>query len=305
MSTLAFVFPGQGSQVVGMGTPAGEDLARRRRRLRGSRRHPRRTAQPPRLGRPGRGARPDRQRPAGAPGRLDRVPARPRGAARGDRPATARARPSPPATRWASTPRSSRPASCPSPTGSASSASVAASCRRRARAAPAHGRDHRPARRAPAPTSSRPARRTARSASPTATRPARSSSPACAPRSRRPPRPPGDWAPSARSCCRSASPPTRPLMAGAAEGMRAVLAGVAFSDPRAPAPGQRRRAPADHGRGLPGRARRAPDHRRRLDRGGRGDERRRGRRASSRSGPARCSPASSGGSPRRRDRPPR
>ena len=62
-----------------------------------------------------------------------------------------------------------------------------------------------------------------------------------------------------------------PLMAEAADGMRGVLAGIAFRDPRPPLRGQCRRAP-DHDRGrLSRRARRPPHDRRRLGRRRRGD----------------------------------
>ncbi len=57
-----------------------------------------------------------------------------------------------------------------------------------------------------------------------------------------------------------------PLMAEAAEGMRGVLAGVRVLRSRRAAAGQRRRAAADDRRGVPGRARRPPHARRRLGR---------------------------------------
>ena len=87
-----------------------------------------------------------------------------------------------------------------------------------------------------------------------------------------------------------------PLMARAAEGMRAVLADVDVQRSARAAAGQRRRAAADHRRSLPRRARRAPDPRRRLGRGGRAHDRAGRRLRSSKSAPARCSPASSSAS---------
>ena len=62
-----------------------------------------------------------------------------------------------------------------------------------------------------------------------------------------------------------------PLMAEAAEGMRAALAGVEFHDPSPGAPGQCRRDRARDRRSLPIRAGRSPDDRRRLDPRGRND----------------------------------
>ena len=60
-----------------------------------------------------------------------------------------------------------------------------------------------------------------------------------------------------------------PLMAEAADGMRAALADVVVRRPDRPAPRQRRRPPDRDRRRVPERARRAPDRRRRLDPRGR------------------------------------
>ena len=116
------------------GPGAGRRLAGRGRGLRRGRRGARRADQPARLRGPGRGARPDRERPAGAPGDVDRLS---RGAPRAlGRP---RHRASEPGVRGRPfdgpvqrARRGRRPR--PRATGSASSASAAARCRRPGRA---------------------------------------------------------------------------------------------------------------------------------------------------------------------------
>ena len=116
MTKVAFVFPGQGSQYVGMGQRPRRAVTGRRCRLRRGGRGARRTDQPPRLGGRPRRPGPDRQRPAGHPRRPRSHCSAPWRRA-GER--AGRTCPSPrssPGTRWASTARWSRPASSASPT---------------------------------------------------------------------------------------------------------------------------------------------------------------------------------------------
>ena len=111
MTTYRLRVPRPGLAVGRHGPGARRRLAGRRGRLRRGRRRARRADQPPRLGRSGRGARPDRERPAGA-ARRPRSPTSRRVRERGPPLGIeARRRRSPPATRWASTRRSSRPGS--------------------------------------------------------------------------------------------------------------------------------------------------------------------------------------------------
>ena len=76
MTSFAYVFPGQGSQSVGMGRELAERSAGARADLRGSRCRPRRDAGRAHLGRAGRTARSHRERTAGHPRDLDRDPDR-------------------------------------------------------------------------------------------------------------------------------------------------------------------------------------------------------------------------------------
>ena len=299
MSSLAFVFPGQGSQSVGMGRALAAASPGRGRGLRRGRR--RRSASPsPALacGGPGRGAGPDRERPAGAPGRLDRLPPRARGAPRRRRPGAARPgllrRPlDGPVQRHG---RRRRHLAWPT---------ALRLVRERGRLMQASGEGSPGAmaaiiglddeRLAGAGGGRRRARASSRS--PTATRPARS------------------WSAASAAAVEAAAEAAKGL--GAKRAIVLPVSVAAHSPlmaerrrrdarPRSPtsrsatrraAAGQRGRAPADHRRGLPRGARRAPDDA--ASTGSRavaGDGRGRRRHASSRSAPARSSPASSGAS---------
>jgi [acyl-carrier-protein] S-malonyltransferase len=273
MTTLAFVFPGQGSQAVGMGRALAAVLPGRRRRLRDRRRRARRAAL--RLAWEGPAEQLDltvNAQPALLAASIAFLRAleerRDRGGLAPLDPAFA------PATRWASTPprRGRRHLARRRPPPRPRARPPHAGVRRRARG---DGRDHRPARRAP--PRARRGRRwpTAHSGSPTATHPARSSSPASA-RPSRPPRPPRrSSGRSGPSSCRSASRPTRRSWRTPPRGCGACSPSVAFADPAVPAPRQRRRAPlatADECRAE------LVEHlttRRGLDRGGDRDGRRR------------------------------
>ena len=105
--TVAFTFPGQGSQAVGMGKALADAFSGGARRLRRGRRRARREALRDHLGGPGRDADADRERPAGADGGEPCRGARARGAGR--RPARSRS-PMSPAIRSANIRRLPRPA---------------------------------------------------------------------------------------------------------------------------------------------------------------------------------------------------
>ena len=128
---------------------------------------------------------------------------------------------------------------------------------------------------------------TGSSRSPTATRPGRSSSRASARRSRRPsqpPRPPARAAPSSSPC---PSRRTRPSWPRRPRGWRRTLARRRVRRPAPAARRERGRALHRHRRRSPGGARRAPDPRRRLGRG-RGAHARCGRRHVRRGRPGSC-----------------
>ena len=127
--TIAFTFPGQGSQAVGMGQGARRGLSGGARRLRRGRRRARRKAVDDHLRRPDRDPDPDRERPAGADGGEPRGDARARGEGRRHRTAS----PMSPAIRSANIRRSPLPAASASPTRRGFSASAAGPCRRRCR----------------------------------------------------------------------------------------------------------------------------------------------------------------------------
>ena len=161
-----------------------------------------------------------------------------------------------------------------SPTASGSSASAGrlmqASGRRPRRG---DGRPHRPRRRPTARAGRRAPRRMASSSSPTGTRPARSSCPASAPAIEA-------GAELARTLGAKRAIVLPGLGGGplAADGRgrrrhAAVLADVAFPDPAIPLLANADAPPITTAEGCAGRARRAPDRRRRLGRGGRADGR--------------------------------
>ena len=133
----AFIFPGQGSQAVGMGAALAEASQRRARGVPGSRRGARPESVAADARRAGRGADPDRERPAGDHGERHRGAAR----AREGRRIWIATRPiSSPGTASANTPRCARRARSLSPTRRGCSSCAARRCRRRCRWAGARWR---------------------------------------------------------------------------------------------------------------------------------------------------------------------
>ena len=130
----AFIFPGQGSQAVGMGKALAEASRDGARRVRGGRRR----ARPEAERADGRGAAgradPHRQRPAGDHGQCDRDAARVRASTSPTR------RISSPATALANIARCAPPAPSTSPPPRACSSCAARRCRRRCRSARARWR---------------------------------------------------------------------------------------------------------------------------------------------------------------------
>ena len=296
MSQIAFVFPGQGSQFVGMGrglaetSPAAAAVFATADEALGEHHLP------PRLGGSRGGPQPDRERAAGAPRRLDRLPrGRPRALerTRGGHPGPRlRRRPLDGPVHGARRRRRTRPRRRRPPGAHPRPADAGVGSRPRG----PDGRDHRPRRR-PAPGPRRPGVRVhgifgvANRNSPgqvvvSGERPAVEAALA---------------SPKTLGAKRAIELPVSvaahsPLMAEAADGMRAGPRRDRLPRPEARAPRQRRRPPHHHGGRLPGGARGPPHHRRRLGRRSSGRCTPAASPRSSRSGPAASSPASSGAS---------
>ena len=134
--SIAFMFPGQGSQAVGMGKAlAGAFRGRTRRVRRGRRRRSASKLSTDHVGGPGRDADAHRERAAGADGGVARGHARAGGARPGS--ISCATRSSSPAIRSANIRRSPPPARFRSPIPRACCASAARPCRRRCRSASA------------------------------------------------------------------------------------------------------------------------------------------------------------------------